>query len=269
MDQAQLLEIAQRDRPIMVDRITKNCPVLNHLKIVFTTGQNVAWDTLEPYGCAILRWSFYQTIWNPRPLDEEGLCAMAIPMFVRSVAQRDLFTGDGQAQRMAGLEEAIGKTDNVYACIDRRQHAWWRPNVIDPGSPTKLSKAAIEEDVAQIGADLAFVDYDLYAGVIGWLDADGKINGCKFVAAVTEKPDTIYYLSSEFVEFHVLPDRSSYPNCSNEQSPEGVARIPMGMRFEMLSPNEIGLHRACATLSSQLVVKRPNRCGVRRNVMID
>ncbi len=204
-------------------------------------------------------------------------------------------TGAGGSSLIAGLDAAIGDTANTYATIARAGNAYWRPTVVDPGSLTAITTAQIRSDLGTIGdvcgesPDIAVCSTAVFNAVVGTFDSSRRwesaaqtargnillnngyegvmIDNCVFVKARKATANQIYYLNSRYVHFETLPD-ASYPPTVYQmvQATDGYGSVPFGFHYEMLAktgPSD----KAEVLAQLQLVVTRPNACGVRKNVL--
>lgn len=216
---------------------------------------------------------------------------------------KGIFTGQsGQTPgQIVGLDEAIGLTSNTYATIDRSSgsNAFFRPYVADPGSSTALTQEQIKLDLAAIfkagGArpNIAFVGPNTFVKVSGLFDAqrfyvvqsqgieamkqlafDGgtgviKFDGCLFVEDKDATEGKIYYVNTDAVDVQYLPLDEPMLGASDEmmdvQAYDGFDAIPLGMRIEALARTG-DADKAMIKTYTQLRVRRPNQCGVRKNV---
>lgn len=217
---------------------------------------------------------------------------------------KGIFTGlSGQTPgQIVGLDEAIGLTSNTYATIDRSSgaNAYWRPYVADPGSSTALTFTQIRTDLASImkacgvKPNIAFVGpttmtaiaalFDpqkLYVmqtvkvpGADGMVELEGgvqaiKFDGCYFVEDKDATEGKIYYVNTDAVHLEYLPLDEPMLGASDEmmdtQAYDGFDAIPLGMRVEALAKTG-DADKAMVKVYPQLVVRRPNKCGVRKNV---
>lgn len=208
--------------------------------------------------------------------------------------EKEIFVGPGSGSTLAGFDVAIGDDTNTYATMARGTYAYWKPTVVDPGSTTSLTFAQARSDMAAIGKacgekpDLAYVGLATFNSVANlflpnqrWnkiVTERGLINleagmdavvidGCQFVPAKDAPEGKIYYVNSRAVEIQVLPD-SQFAFASNTMEivpDDDFGVVPLGMHFEMLAKNGPS-ERAEILAQCQLVVKRPNMCGVRKNV---
>ena len=203
-------------------------------------------------------------------------------------------TGSGGTALMAGLDFAIGDTANTYATIDRTANAYWRPTVVDPGVATALSFAQIRSDLGTIGdacgesPDIAVCSTAVFNQVAALFDSNRRwesaaqtargnillnngyeglmVDNCVFVKARKATANQIYYLNSNYVHYETLPD-STYPPEVYQmmQATDGYGSVPLALHYEMLAKTGPS-SKAEILAQMQLVVKRPNACGVRKNV---
>lgn len=213
-----------------------------------------------------------------------------------STVNKDLFSGAGTGTLIAGLDVAIGSTSNTYAGIDRSQggNAYFRPTVVDPGVLTSPTFALIRDDIRQIyeasgeNPDIAVCSPAVFNKVGSLFDATrrqidnvmtarGKIaldfgfqalevDGCMFVKDKDATANQIYYLNTNHVRVEYLPPKQP-PGVPAQQmsANDGFGAVPLGITYEMLA--KLGdSDRAQAKSYVQLVVDRPDACGVRLNV---
>lgn len=217
------------------------------------------------------------------------------------VINTSIFTGAGTGTLMTGFDGAIGNLTNTYGGIDRTvgANSFWQPYLVNPGSLTALTLALIRTDLGKIRdaggecPDVAYVSTDVYNIVAGLFDdnryytqniqtARGDIvldasqrgiivEGCTFLPDRSAPANTIYYVNSNYVEIQALPPD---PRALEELAAmggmelladDGYGAIPLGMVCEKLG--RTGASDKYEMLSTvQLIVSRPNSCGVRRNV---
>ncbi len=207
----------------------------------------------------------------------------------------EAFNGVGTGTLMTGLDVAIGDTANTYATINRATggNEYWRPTVVDPGTLTALTFAQIRSDLGTIGdacgesPDLAVCSTAVFNQVVGLFDSNRRwesvntargqikldngyegvqVDNCMFVKARKATANQIYYINTNFTHFETLPD-STYPPEVYSMVPadDGYGSVPFGFHYEMLA--KAGPSSKAEVLAQmQLVVKRPNSCGVRKNV---
>lgn len=210
-----------------------------------------------------------------------------------SFINKDIFSGTAG---VVGLDSAIGSASNTYATIDRSQagNSYFRPTVVDPGVLTDPTFALMRDDVRQVyeacgeQPDLAPCSPAVFNKIGGLFDATRRqvdqvmtargqirldfglqaleMDGMMFVRDKDATAHTIYYVNSEHVELQYLPSQlmSGLPQ-EGDTPDDGFGAVPLGMTYEMLAklgPSE----RAHVRATVQLVVNRPNSCGVRLNV---
>ncbi|HND55438.1 MAG TPA: phage major capsid protein, partial [Pirellulaceae bacterium] len=213
-----------------------------------------------------------------------------------------LFTGQsGQTPgQIVGLDEAIGLTNNTYATIDRSSgsNAFFRPYVADPGSSTALTFAQIRLDLASImknggvKPNVALVGPETFNAVgalfdpqrfymyqtmkvmggAGEIELEGgvgaiKFDGCYFVEDKDATEGKIYYINTDTVDVNYLPlvDLDGDDESQEAMMTDGVEAIPLGMRVEVLARTG-DADKVMLKTYAQLRVRRPNQCGVRKNV---
>jgi hypothetical protein len=206
--------------------------------------------------------------------------------------------GGTTSNGLVGFNTAIGSTSNTYAGIDRSDSAYaaWRPYVVAPGSATALTKALVREDLAQIKVasgerpNLAVCHPSVFKKVLETFDVQRQyqtlttsvgrvalgesaletvmIEGCMFVEDKDGYADataggTIYYLNTNFVYTTTLPYTA-----------------PLGVEGRLMSdglPFDFDYIRLAKTAHAskaavrnmiQLVVEKPNTCGMRKNVQL-
>ncbi len=217
-----------------------------------------------------------------------------------------LFIGaSGQTPgQIVGLDEAIGLANNTYATIDRSQsgNAYFRPYVADPGSATALTFAQIRTDLATImksggsKPNVAIVGPDTF-NIIGALfdpqkfymyqtlkvmggegetELQGgvgaiKFDGCTFVEDKDATEGKIYYINTDSVDVQYLPLDIPMLGGGDEAVDvdlvDGVETIPLGMRIEALARTG-DADKVMMKIYPQLRVRRPNQCGVRKNIAL-
>lgn len=215
---------------------------------------------------------------------------------------KHIYTGQsGQTPgQIVGFDEAIGLTNNTYATIDRTTNAFWRPYVADPGVPTALTFAQIRLDLASImkaggvkpnvalvgpetlnAVGALFDPQKLYTmqttkvlGAEGMVELEGgigaiKFDGCYFVEDKDATEGKIYYVNTDAADVQYLPLDEPMMGGSDEmmetQAYDGFEEIPLGMRTEALARTG-DADKAMIKVYPQLRVRRPNQCGVRKNI---
>ncbi len=212
-----------------------------------------------------------------------------------------LFSGAGTGTEMCGLLEAIGKDDNIYAGINRVTggNEYWKPTVVDPGVLTAPTFALIRDDLRKIyeaggeNPDVALCTPAVFNVVGGLFDstrrqidyvrtANGQVkldfgyqalevDGCVFVRDKDCTANSIYYINTSELELQYLPSASQSRMIEGLDmvvaADDGYGQVPLGMKYEMLAktgPSE----KAEILATTQLVAKRPNRMGTRKNVAV-
>ncbi len=98
----------------------------------------------------------------------------------------------------------------------------------------------------------------------GWtaLELDGMI----FIKDKDATTKTMYYVNTNHVELQYLPSANMHMTPQMEvEADDGFGSVPLGMDYEMLA--KLGAsERAQVRTTVQMVVDRPNSCGVRLHV---
>lgn len=215
-----------------------------------------------------------------------------------SLVNRDFYVGTGANRSIVGLDYAIGDVANIYATKDRAipSNYYWRPNVFDPGTPTALTLPMVRRDLGHIYdasgevPQVGLCSTDVYNTLGGLFDQnrrytqnvqgpDGMIKlqagfdaiefeGCSFIKDKDAPANSIYYCNNDEIEFEYLPPAELVPmlNAIREQLGDGYRELPLGIVFEMLAKTGAA-EKAMGRSTLQLKVKRPNACGVRRNIL--
>jgi hypothetical protein len=219
---------------------------------------------------------------------------------VASTVNGQLFDGAGTTNNLAGFDVAIGDDSNTYATIVRGSSAYWRPTVVGSGSPTALSFAQMRSDRTAIFLasgempDLAFVHPNTFDVIGGLYDstrryvkevttARGRVvldagfeglelDGMTFLKDKDAGAGKIYYVNSNHVEIQYQgldPDVLEAMGGMGMTMPadDGYGSIPLGIRCEKQA--KVGdATKFMSFTECQLVVRRPNACGVRSDVLI-
>lgn len=326
-----LVILAQQYRGDTVRQINRRTVILKMLKIVPGEGKNVAFvpeadgQLAENYSegadaanfgsdaqeAGTLSWGLYRANFHVSKLAMDAARTTGTPLGNRMLWARNLvnasaklattlnkaaYNGAGTGTTWAGLDVAIGANTNTYATIDRSQggNAYFRPTVVDPGSPTSPTFALIRDDIRQIyeacgeNPDLAPCLPAIFNKVASLFDntrrqidnimtARGpirldfgfqalEVDGTMFVKDKDGTAATIYYVNTNHVELQYLPsaNMSALPQFEVEAD-DGFGQVPLGFDYEMLAKNGPS-ERAEVLSTAQLVVDRPNSCGVRLNV---
>lgn len=216
-----------------------------------------------------------------------------------SLINHELFAGDSTGTRIAGLGVAIGNNANVYGGIDRSVsgNAYWRPIVSDPGTPTAPTFAMIRDDVRQIyescgeNPDLAVVSPSIFNTIGGLFDntrrwvqelntARGPIrlefgfqalelDGMFFLKDKDCTASAIHYLNTNHIRLEVLPPaeyRAMGITFDDVEADDGYGAVPLMMKYEKLAKTGAS-EKGTVSVTTQLVVDRPNACGTRLNVL--
>lgn len=217
-----------------------------------------------------------------------------------------LYSGSGAAspKEITGLDSAIGSTSNTYATIDRSTSAYWQPYLVNPGVATPVSLSQLRTDISTIYANSGeFPDIALCApGVFdaigalfdsnrqytqptvttarGTIKLDGgyagiAIDGTVFLRdkdATLESGNAsgrIYYLNTNYVRLVVLPqadDPSLGPDMMLTAN-DGFGSVPLMFNYDLLAKSGDSA-KAQVKLYTELQVKKPVSCGMRRFVQI-
>ncbi len=222
-------------------------------------------------------------------------------MELTSLINQDLYGGPGTTDTIAGLTVATADDTNIYAGLDRSSKSFWRPYVIDPGSSTPLSFAQVRTDQSAIFTtsgfppDIALCSPDVMDTLAALFDqnrnymvdtvttARGKIsldagyegirfNGTTFFRDKDAPANQIHYLNSNWVHIEYLPPPPDVMAMLGEMGMEvgaddGYGPIPLGFLIDKLAKNGDS-DKYMLTFNGQLVVRRPNSCGVRKNIAI-
>lgn len=209
-----------------------------------------------------------------------------------------IHAGAGTTGTIAGFGVALGSASNTYAGIDRSQagNAFFRPIISDPGSLTIPSFASIRKHQGLIYSacgeypDLAFCPVDVFDTIGGLFDgtrqfvqmvntARGEIkleagyegisfNGTVFLRDKDAVANKIVFVNSRHVRIEVLPP--AVPGLSEVMSKimtanDGFGVVPLSMIYEKLAKSGDS-DKAQVKTYAQLVVDRPNSCGMMLNV---
>jgi hypothetical protein len=207
------------------------------------------------------------------------------------------YSGAGTGTLIAGLGVGVD-SDNTYAGIDRTSNTSFRASVIDPGALTDPSFALIRSDLSTIydacgeQPDLAFCNSAAWNKIAGLFDetrrrvsevstAGGmvkldasvsaiEIDGCVFIKDKDATANAIYYVNSNYVHWEYLPviSGSGVPaDIVQGQLSEQQGALPLGMAIYPLARTGAARKITCE-VQAQLVVEKPNACGVRLNVAV-
>lgn len=230
-----------------------------------------------------------QRLWARQVMNGAGKLA--------SILNAAIHTGAGTGTTIGGFGVACGNATNTYAGIDRSNsdYSYFRPYVIDPGSSTAPSFSQIRTDLAAIYTnsgeypDLAFVTPAVFNSIGGLFDpsklfmvetvntAKGPVqlegsfrgiefDGCVFIKDKDATANAITYVNSNHVRIEYLPSADIPDEISQMvEADDGFGAVPLGMTFEKLAKTGPS-SKAQILASCQLVVERPNACGMRKNV---
>ena len=200
-----------------------------------------------------------------------------------------------------GLDTAL-RDDNTYAGIDRTDSAntLARGNLIDPGSLTAPTLSDIRKDITVtiykacgVQPDIAICSPEVFLAIgnlfqefrrlnqdaksmdtaRGTVQLDGSLGsiefeGCRFFKDKDATANRIYYLNTEYVRVEYLPQLMS-PEVMEQsrmvQADDGYGANPLGMKAKALAPTGAS-SKVSLQAFLQLVVERPNACGMRLNV---
>lgn len=330
--QLSLLTLAQTFRGDIVNQINRSVQFLKLVPIKTGGGKNVAWapekdgELVENYNegddavnfgstsqaSAILTWALYRA--NPHvtqlamdaaatsydPLGNKEQWGHQLAKHASGLAQKinlECFSGPGTGTRIAGLDVAIASASNTYATVDRSNsnNSYFRPTVVDPGSPHPPTFADVRDDVRQIyeacgsNPDIAFCLPAIFNYIGGLFDKTRRnievitsargtvtldmgfqaleLDGMMFVKDRQATAATIYYVNTNDVHLEVLPSaiqRMLKDAGMFVQANDGFGDVPLSFHYEPLA--KTGASEKAQILSTcQLVVPRPNAHGVRLN----
>jgi len=215
-----------------------------------------------------------------------------------SLINQKCYVGAYGTGEFAGLDMAIGDDTNTYAGIARSGNAYWKPYVVDPGVATDPTLAMLRADVnvsiyeaCGETPDLAMVPSAVFNKIGGLFDATRRqidsadpsrstlsldagwkaleIDGTMFVKDKDATAGQIYYLNTNYVHLEVLPSASTRQvmqlDTKSAGADDGFGVVPLYFTYEVLAKTGAS-EKAQVRSTSQLVVSRPNTCGVRKNV---
>jgi len=211
------------------------------------------------------------------------------------------FSGAGTGTTIAGFDVALGDTTNTYAGIDRSDsaNAKFRPYVVDPGSSTALTFAQIRTDLSTIQKNsgrrpqIALVSLEVYNALVALFDptrikyedlvqtARGPVmldhsqrgvvvENCMFIP----DKEIVYLPPGDDCFLEYLPpaptsqiERAMLNIAGAPLIPanDGFGQAPLGYEVQPLA--KLGDSDRFSVVSNlQLVVRRPNAGGIRKNV---
>lgn len=208
-----------------------------------------------------------------------------------------LYSGAGTGTLMCGLDAAIGSTTNTYATIDRTTSTYFQPTVVDPGADTDATFALVRDDLRKIyeacgeTPDVVMCSPACFNKLAGKFDATRRVtqfttsrgpitldfgyqalevDGTVFVKDKDATAKTFYYLNTEHVEVQYLPspEQSMLMAAASMEveADDGFGQVPLGFKYEKLAKTGAS-EKAEVLWTGQLVVDRPNTCGVRKHVL--
>lgn len=218
-----------------------------------------------------------------------------------SVINAALFSGAGTGTLLAGLSVAIDD-NNTYFGIDRTVggNSYFRSTVVDPGVATAPTLALLRDDMRQVYEasgmypDIAVCTPSVFNKIVSLFDATRRyvqdvttaagtvkldpglaaveIDGCMFIKDKDCTANAIYYLNTQHVRIEYLPPKQPEQDMASSmlvQVPGGTGvgfgGMPLGASIEPIA--KLGdSSRIQLKTYLQLVVDRPNTCGVRLNV---
>lgn len=214
---------------------------------------------------------------------------------VAGLVNTQCFSGTGTNQ-IVGLDDAIAQTANTYATIDRSSVSYWRPTVSDPGVLTAPTFAQIRADRSAIfvasgeNPDLAVCSPSVFDAVAALYDnsrrymqdvintargevkldsgfAALEVDGMMFLKDKDATANRIYYINSNYIELQcqeLMPEALGDLGVAG-LADDGYGQVPLGIRCDRLSKGGDSA-RYMAFTECQLVVRRPNAMGCRKNV---
>jgi hypothetical protein len=210
------------------------------------------------------------------------------------------YSGPGTGTTIAGLSVAL-KDDNTYAGIDRTAGTTlansWKAKVIDPGVLTAVTRDQIGKDLSDIKVlcgerpDIALVHPDVFQKIRGLFEsgrrwekevytARGKtildnsadvivIDNCQFIEDKDATNSAIHYLNTQYVYWETLPRPAGTgwdsPLIPSDQS-DASRLLAAFHAYEIARLGES--RRGSVAGKLNLVVEKPNACGIRKNVAI-
>ncbi len=215
-------------------------------------------------------------------------------------------SGAGSPKQMTGLAVAIGDDTNVYATIDPGVDTYWKPHVVDPGTPTAITFGQIREDVQEIYVqcgeypDVALCHPKVFNQIVSLFDsskqftvnvvetargavkltnsqAGVEVDGVVFLkdkdATVTGTQGSIYYLNTNYIELQTLPQPQAPTLMAvpgGDQmftANDGFGPVPLMLHYEKLAKTGDS-EKAQIKFYGELCVKKRNAFGTRKNVAI-
>jgi hypothetical protein len=207
-----------------------------------------------------------------------------------------MFSGTGSGTTATGLATAIDNA-NTYATLDRSTKTYFQSTVVDPGVDTAITFALIRDDLRQVyeacgeTPDMACCSPTVFNKVGALFDATRRqveavrgpngmvklefgfqaleVDGTVFFRDKDCTAKAIYYLNSDHVEIQYLPSASQQMLIEaaggDVQADDGFGPVPLGFKYEMLAKTGPA-EKAEVLWTGNLMVDRPNTCGVRKHV---
>jgi hypothetical protein len=217
------------------------------------------------------------------------------------LVNQDSFTGTGASNSIVGLHSALDDA-NTYAGIDRSSNSYWRATKTAPGTLTTITKSLIRADLSAIAVaggirpDLAVCNPKTFGKIVDTFDTQRQfmtlassgfqsnflgdrsipfvdIDGCRFVEDVdgyaSNNNGYVYYLNSSHVYYEYVPyvDVQGFGGTQVLTGGDQLPNLPFGMQFVPLAKAGSS-SKAMVRFQCQLVVERPNRCGIRKDLNI-
>lgn len=207
-------------------------------------------------------------------------------------------SGAGSPKQITGLDVAIGDDANTYGTIDRSDsnNAFWRPTIIDPGTPQPLTFANIRDDQMKIEIkcgqkpELAWVSPAVFNVVAGLFDSNRMfvdtlstargdvtlrggsaidVEGTVFVKDKDATDNRIYYCNTEYMALEVVPPTDEvvpqFQKGTVLTANDGWGEVPLMFNFEQLAKTGDS-DKYFAKWYGELKILKPNAFGVRKNV---
>lgn len=264
---------------------------------------NFGSDAIQP---AVLSWLLNRANFRVTDLAVAAAASTLTPESIVNLYGRNVMnasmalTSTINAAFVAQLVTAL-QDGNTYAGIDRSSgaNALFRANVIDPGVSTAPTLQQIRSDLANTiytacgeVPDIAlcapavflkvaslFNEFRRYNQPVmevqtarGQVKLDASIGalefeGCVFVKDKDMTAGEIYYLNSNYVHVEYLEQGPGPMGEPGEvlEADDGFGPVPLGFYFRPLA--RLGSSFRCSAQSfCNLVVEKPNACGIRKNI---
>lgn len=215
---------------------------------------------------------------------------------VASAVNAQCFSGTG-ANQIQGLDDAISQTANTYATIDRSSVSYWRPTVSDPGALTAPTFAQIRSDRSAIFTasgelpDLGVCSPPVFDALAALFDNNRRfvqdvvtargpvrldngfealaLEGMMIVKDINATANRLYYINTNYIELQcqMLNPPQLMGMAMVGQANDGYGQVPLGIRVDKLAKNG-DADRYLTFTECQLVVRRPNAMGCRKNIAV-